>query len=552
MILSKRNNYNQLYDRINNIPLKDIQYYLRFKKMCGNKGVQGYVGIMSVRESKELPSLKSVDNYYNNIVFKFSREIDFATEHEAMMLYEMNKLNCPHFVGYYRLFSGKIDKSFYNKKTILFSDNDYIPHNILLMEYVETNSKFNTLDTIVRGDSDKIERYNIEKMYNFKQHLIVSQLLQTLITLEIGQIYKDFTHYDIHSDNILEVNCEYNSVMIYKYTDNNTIKYQIVPTYGFYVKLIDLGMSYCISSNNKPIYSTMGNYENGAQSGVFDPLNDVHHLIISTFYDIEEYGNKTHISLANNIRTTFSHVPILIKKGWKQLPNDILMSLTNKIIRTSNIFNDIIIDEYKITDMLCHLVILPFQKYSDYEDFEYYNKDGIEYLISEINKNIKDEMNIDAFLLCMKDLIEAQNCVIIENDNKKTFKEEYSETYSYKEGLVDFDYIKISKSMDIIHKQFSSYIYNKITNHLDIIKDGYNIIRERFKSPIDMFHFLYQNLTPHFQINSQTLVYVYDADKCQTTCNNIDKIDSELLKKINISNRYDKAKSLYEYIHNTS
>lgn len=571
MILNSRETYSEINKYISSISSNNntLSDHLRFRSMCGTRGVQGYVGIFSLRDDNKLPSLKdSKKKEDRKIIFKFSKDIDFSTEHEAMVLSEISKLNCPHFVNYYTMFEGKVSKDFFSNhnKQFLVKGGDYLPYSILLMEHVN-NDIYNikTLDSLVRGDPKDILRYNVHKKYKFKQHVVVSQLLQTLISLEIAQIYHDFTHYDIHTDNILEMKCESNSVIIYKYSENSgdkeekKINYQIVPTYGFYTKIIDLGMSYCSKVNGKNIYSTLGNYNNGAQSGIFDPLNDVHHLMISVLNDLEEeeeelneqsernkYSDlaigKLFKTMANNIRTTFSPIKILIRKGWKQLPYEILDKIVDVINDyDKNIFRNYIIEECKLVDMFCHLIVLPFSEYDEYIHFEKHLDEGIIYVLEEVQKNI-DNNDVDKFLLCMKELIFSYNEV---NDSDE-FEKKYKTSFSAKNELINFDYKKIFDAFSIISKQLSTFVYPIIRENLDYIKDSYDIIAERFRSPIDMFHFLYQNLTPHFTIDEETLIYIYDADTGNMICNKMGKDRMEKDKKINKYNRYKKAKVVYD------
>jgi hypothetical protein len=568
MILNSRKTYSEINNYIsnlssNNIPLSE---HLRFRNMCGTRGVQGYVGVFSLRDDNKLPSLKETKTTKEDkkVIFKFSKDIDFSTEHEAMILSEISKLNCPHFVNYYTIFEGKVSKDFFhnqhNQKQFLVKGGDYLPYSILLMEHIN-NDIYNikTLDSLVRGDPKNILRHNVYKKKKFKQHVVVSQLLQTLISLEIGQLYYDFTHYDIHTDNILEMKCEPNSVIIYKYSENineneKKVHYQIVPTYGFYPKIIDLGMSYCSKINGKNIYTTLGNYNNGAQSGIFDPLNDVHHLMISVLNDLEEeeeelseesgLSNKLFRTIANNVRTTFSSIKILIRKGWKQLPYEILDQIVDTVNNyDKNIFKNYIIEECKLIDMFCHLIVLPFTEYDEYINFEKYLDDGMIYVLSEVQKNI-DNNDVDKFLLCMKDLIFAYN----EVSDSDEFEKKYKLSFSAKNELINFDYKKIFDSFGIISKQLSTFVYPIIREHLDLVKDAYDIIAKRFRSPVDMFHFVYQNLTPHFVIDEETLIYIYDADTGNMTCDKMGKDRIEKDKNINKYNRFRKAKVVYDMI----
>lgn len=573
MILSRIQEYNKINETLKKISINQLHLYFKYQDLCSTKGVQGYVGVLEIKDPV-LPSLKErkerkekiEKKSRENVVFKFSRDIDFSTEHEAFILNEISKLKCPHVVGYYTLIEKGINKEFFvnNNKNWLDPDPNSIPYKVILMEYINTVEGISTLDKIVRGESKYLRPYNKGILHHtnidiFRRNLVSSQLLQVLITLEILQDKIDFTHYDIHSDNIMEMECEPNSVIVYKYKN----EFYLVPTYGFYPVIIDVGMSYCKQLCNKPLTSSLSNYKNGTQSTVFDPLNDVHHLIVSIMYDLEleekinnEKDDNFEIlfhSIANNIRNKFIPVPILIKKGWKQLPYDILDKLITKIKQISDVFDECIIDEFRIIDMLCHLIPIPFQTYENYETFKFPSLE-IDFFIKEVQKLVNDDADIELFLICLKDIIMSineSNGSNGSNGSKEKFDENYSKTYSYKLGLKDFNSEKILKSANILSKQLSSNIYPLIKEHLEIINDGYDKIEKNFSSPIDMFHFIYQNLTPTFKINKDTMIYIWNTDEENNeglSSTNCSELSQEVLDKINLSNRYNKGKLLMELI----
>ncbi len=265
------------------------------------KGVQGIVGLLLCNSINKYP-----------VVFKIPVEIDKMIEHEHLILESLNTIRdfCPHFVGSLGMFKLPISRTYVydqieddddddddNSKnsrsqlskrsqssseieeeeeeefeddfgeTNLFTiEDDYLPTNTLLLEYVSDISFADMCNKSVKNKS-----------------LIVSQVLMILCAIKIAQLHVNFTHYDLHIDNILIRQCEPEAMFIYK-INGSVIN---VPTFGFYPVIIDMGSSYSNALENNDMKSSIANYDNGLQPTIYDPLNDLHHFLISALYDIE-------------------------------------------------------------------------------------------------------------------------------------------------------------------------------------------------------------------------------------------------------------------------
>src|SRR5579872_3076510 len=216
MILSRYKKFNHIY-KLCKYPNK-----LNFKN-DGNfstNGVSGKVG----RLITDTDDIKHKEDE-NIIVYKFTDDMDFMIDHEALVLNDLNSLNIPHFVKYYNIVDNiklleKVNKS--NSK-------------ILLLEHLYSNYQPECLTfyNILKNNKDN----------NYKgKNIISSQILQILMALEISQNNCSFTHYDFHMDNIIEMECEPNAVFLYELYDDNNKQYYVVPTMGYYPVIIDMGM----------------------------------------------------------------------------------------------------------------------------------------------------------------------------------------------------------------------------------------------------------------------------------------------------------------------
>ena len=344
--------------------LSKISQKLTYVKTFKTKGVQGITGILHCRSLKDLP-----------IVFKISVEIDRTIEHENNVIESLNSLRhfCPHFVGSLGMYNLPISRTYVYEFTddddlyeefddsdnessssdssdesdsdtssseeseedfeecdieLFMDDKEFLPTNMMLLEYV-SNITF----------EDLCKKYPVEN-----RSLILSQMMMIMSALSISQKYLNFTHYDLHIENILIRQCEPEAIFIYN-IDN---KAYTVPTYGFYPVIIDMGSSYSKSLENNSMKTTVSHYNNGLQPTIYDPLNDLHHFLISALYGIERESTEFYF-LSTRMLYFFRHIPILRKKGWKQLPNNI-MKLSIKKINT--VCEDLILD-YKSRDLDC-------------------------------------------------------------------------------------------------------------------------------------------------------------------------------------------------------
>lgn len=230
---------------------------------------------------------------------------------------------------------------------LFYETKEAFPRNILLFEKIH-NFPF----------------HRLLKKFNYDNNIISSQLLQILLGLQIAQNECKFTHYDLHTSNILEQHCELDSVFLYNIKGE---KY-MVPTYGYYPKIIDLGSSYSENVTNHTMMTHANSYDYGFQSQFFDPLNDVHHSFLSLFYYIEN-KKSCFETLCNKIKYMFHNVPVLRKSGWKKLPHDLTDTILYKIKKDClpeyedyDVFRD-----YKgnFLEIFNSLISIPFEKNLD-------------------------------------------------------------------------------------------------------------------------------------------------------------------------------------------
>lgn len=340
------------------------------------------------------------------------------------------------------------------------------------------------------------------KKINYDNNLLSSQILQILLALQIGQNCFNFTHYDLHTTNVLEQRCEFNSVFLY----NIKNKKYLVPTYGYYPKIIDVGSSYCDAVKEHTMLTHANSYDYGFQSQFFDPLNDIHHSLLNLFYYIED-KKSCFDTLSNKIKHIFYRLPVLRKSGWKKLPHDLTDTVFWKIKKDClpEYENYDIFREYKgnFLEVLNSLVSIPFDKDLDDSilniDFsneknsdKLYNflenhptinfKNCFHNVMKELEKMFyNEEVCGEDIIFTLKELfflILNNKKEILENKHKLINK--YKELSELTEKYEDVKLYKKSKNNQKVINQQTLEL-NKIKKEIDTLEKVYKKIKQELK-----------------------------------------------------------------------
>jgi hypothetical protein len=530
----------------------NIKKYLEFVRSFATKGVQGIVGFVKILENN-LP-----------LVFKTSLDINRSIEHEYQVLEELNDMRkyCPHFVRSVGMIeipiASKFIKNPYDNSLFINEkesgkdedeedeededeedeEDETLPRNVIFMEYVNKLS-FHRLCEDVIGD----------------KNIIISQILQILIALEVAQIKKNFTHYDLHTSNILIQMCEINSVFVYQIKGK---KYAI-PTYGFFPLIIDTGLSYIKTNDGKQMMSNTENYGHGFQSTVYDKLNDAHHFLLSTFYHIESESDA-YDSLSNKIKIMFSNIPLLRKSGWKKLPNELNKEILMKLKEECRSYRKFeLFDEYdsESLEILNGLIKLPMTDHGEkYTSFS----ECFPIFMIEYHKLINiDDFSKEDVLFVLITIVDTINLYTKEYkrcDNSnisviiKKFKNKFKECVSVvlKNNInYDINYEKLLVSGIVFGRRLETNYYRMIDDNNIVIDECYK--KTNVKSPIDIMNYISKNMTPHFILDNNTIVYYWDIDHemhARLNCNNL---SISVLDKINISNFCKKGDIIISELH---
>lgn len=551
---------NYIAGHIEDIPSWYVDYFK-------NNGVQGLAGLLDIkfmelgdtdadggrdrrsdggrstdtdgRSSDENDS----DNHRNNqpelknisAVFKISKYLNFVIQNEGIVMEKMNEMRryIPHFCcsfGYYNI---PVSSYYYAEKTNPF-DRSEIYVDVLITEYIEGSSTFCKM--II--DNPYIE--------------VISALKQLLIAIYISQEKLRFTHYDLHTDNILINSCNRKTLFVYILSKDHIY---VVPTYGNIPVIIDYGFSYTENSIDKPLCNTLKHTTSGYLSTIFDSIVDPKLLLVNTGIELSEERNNDEIyDIARSLYKTSKYIDW--KTGWDSKDNndaldEVIDILEETSSRSSSSSSE---DEKKkvsvfenhleaILEMIQYLIQLPLKsKHSNYNNIKGYYK-NIRKELESLEKEVKDEL---VMLYIIQQIIMS-----ISKYKSEFLKKPSGVAEKIKDDIfhkiikilpfyeLDIDIVFLANNMLNMADYMESIFYNNVKDMISDKKKDY----KKVKDPLEILSLLPSTST---EIDTDTPIYFFDM----MTEKMVKKYPSGLhCKYFNKLVEGDRGKYLYKYLY---
>ena len=500
---------------------KNIHEWLEFDRTFKN-GKQGIVGTMT-------PKKPLSENKEYKIVFKISQYINYLIQHEYCVMKGLNDLApyCPHFCKTIGTVLCEVDSQCKKTGNPFHITTKYpIEKEVLLMENIDESTKF----------------YNYIKSDRVDEKILYSTVKQTLMAISIAQKKKQFSHYDLHSYNIMMKTCNENVVFLYVLDEDNQF---CVPTYGHYPVIIDFGFSYIKDMENGPCWPSMAHTDVGFMSDRFDSLTDPKLFLVTVAEEIKNKRNsKTSIKFRNIVKNIFGNLKIDWESGWdtvdKKGASDYVTDMLNGYNKHSNIFDNY---DYYCIDLIQSLIILPLQeqKYTDisYQAFltefvkieneignPFYNLyilKGIVDIAREIRADylIRESRN-HALVYFKKGVYERINCV---------------SKYCRPKNL---HFEKMLCSLLCLSKNIEGILYNVITTRMKEKEKEYS------KMPLQTVEQIYGaieiNIQSKYTFTEDTVVFVLD---CVNETSSRLELNEEGCEEINKIHQLSRGSFLY-------
>jgi hypothetical protein len=323
------------------LPWKD---WFSIEKMF-KRGKQGVVGVMELQNKKR-----------NKCVFKISQFINYLAYHEFVIMCGLESIKdfCPHFCRAITIFESQTEPAVDAENPFELASKYAIEKDVLVIEYID----------------DSCKMYNFIRSKNIDDNVIFSIIKQTLLALQIAQQECQFTHYDLHSFNVMIKQCSKDAVFLYRVrvggSDSEPIyKLHHIPTYGYFPVIIDFGFSFVGEMNDGPLWPSLAHTNVGFMSDRFDPVADAKLFLMTVSDEMKsKRGSKASKLFRNVVRNIYFPLKIDIESGWDTVEeygaSDTILMRMDSI---SENFETTLFSKYShyCIDLLQSLIILPIQ-----------------------------------------------------------------------------------------------------------------------------------------------------------------------------------------------
>lgn len=313
----------------------DSTEWLKYKD-CFSHGKQGLVGTIAIKK-------KSKFKY----AFKLSQYMNYLVQHEYAVMKSLNDLRhyCPHFCKVYDMQIYKMDGTIRKKGNPFISNGKHtVEKEVLFMELIK--------------DAPKFCQYLQDP--DIQENEIYSTIKQVLMAVSIAQRKKRFTHYDLHSDNILMRRCDPNIVFLYALDKDNQF---LIPTNGHYPIVIDFGFSYIGDMDGGYLWPSMGYTDVGFLSDRYDWVADPKLFLVSVSQELKfmRPSSKT-TRFRNIVKNIFAPLKIKWECGWDDRDKHSIMEKLSNLLDDCDIRSKIF-HEYEnyCLDLIQSLIILPIE-----------------------------------------------------------------------------------------------------------------------------------------------------------------------------------------------
>jgi len=514
----------EYYEKNKNRPWNE---WLEVDKIFPHPGKQGLVGLM---KSKEDPNVQ--------YVFKISQYINYLIHHELTVMNSLTDIAdyCPNFCRSVGSIVCTVDPRKKKDGNPFDCESKYrVEKEVLLTEYLDNSYKF----------------YNYILSEKVSEDVLYSTVKQVLLGISIAQREKNFTHYDLHSNNIMMKKCNKDLVFLYVIDENTQF---CIPTYGSYPVIIDYGFAYSTKLDGGPLWPTLNHTEVGFLSDRFDPIADPKLFLVTVSDEINDVRkSKNSKKLRHIAKNNYSNLSIDWDSGWDndvdRCATDFVLKKISKYSKVSPLFREY---EYYCMDLVQTLVVMPLEK-QNYDNFE------ISYLtfLKEFTK-IEKEISTPFFCLyVLKGVIDAARTVRSDYCNNETRQQavgyfrhsvqERVDSIANYCKLKDINYEKMLCGLLCYSKCLEGMLYESMTKRVNNKIESYEKVP--IHSPEELVVCLEINIPHKYEFNENTQILVIDNVKKQCYSMNITEEDR---KNINSYDSISQGHEMYKILQNLS
>lgn len=519
----------------------DIEVFEDYKKQSSSlPSILDFYSKFDYASKQGILGLFENHNNDQKYVYKISQYLDFMAQQEYYVMQGLNSIRdyCPHFCKTYGVFKSNIRSSYRKDENPFQVDkkkDDYVTADVIVMEYIE--------------DARKLYRYI--KNEHTSPEIVMSLIKQTLLADIIAGEHIHFTHYDMHSNNVLVKKCSPNTAFLYILDDNRTY---LVPTYGYYPTIIDFGFSYNDECDQRPFYGTLAHTNIGFMSSHYDQHADHKLFLTSVSYEMKRY-KKSEISntFRGLIKNIYGNCDIDLECGWDNREDE--YSISDKLLEKfedafdqSEFFKN---QGHYIVDLLEKLIDLPFQPRHTTDDLSKLAT----ILVKEFSKieiHFKNDFyNMYILRTIIESTIKHRDLYLNKKEREKAvglFKRDILSTI---DTLIHFcnpsvNWEKLLCCLLCLSKCIETYCYDKLKKAVSAKKSDYNQLK--LKTPSEIYEAIEANIPSHFFFDEESEIYIWDTCNKKSYKIKLDRSPS-LIKTLNESHPFERGTILYEYLY---
>lgn len=512
--LYKITGYDEVKEYYDKHHTENWKEWLEFERLFDKPGKQGLVGLLNLSKKKDSN---------RKIVFKVSQYINYLAEHEYTVMNGLNDISafCPHFCKTFGTIECKIDPTTRKHGNPFHIQSKYpITKQVLLCEYVDKSCKFYNY---IRASKEKVPEI-----------VLYSIIKQVLMAITIAQRKKQFTHYDLHSCNIMIRKCNKDVVFVYVLDEENQFA---IPTHGYYPVIIDFGFSYIENMNDGPLWPSMGHTDIGFMSDRFDWVADPKLFLVTVSQEIKEKRNtKTANKFRRIVRNIFHPLKIDWGSGWdkgvSRGASDYVNRVFKKIKNESKIFNEY---EHYCIDILQTLVILPLEE-QDYSEIQ----SSFSVFVTEFTK-IESQISSPFYnIYILKGIVDAARIVRGDYYNEETrldalrefrtlMNQRVKEVASFCK-LTSVHPEKMLCSLYVLSRSMEGMLFDIITERM--IHKNRKYDRLPLQSIEQIYAGIEVNIPDSYVYNENTTVFVFDSMKEETGMLELSSIQASIINEL--------------------
>lgn len=437
-------------------------------------------------------------------VYKLSQYLNYLIEQEFCVMEGLNMLAtfCPHFCKTLGMFRTRITDKFREEDNPFEYDKRSIQASVLLMQHID--------------DARKLYRYI--KNESVPVEVLMSQVKQTLLATMIASEQGRFTHFDLHSNNVLIKKCPLNSVFLYVLDPNRVY---LVPTYGYMPVIIDFGFSFHNNSNNRPMFGALAHTDIGFIPATHDAHADAKLFLSSVSWEMDKYKScETSSTFRKLITNLYGKCSFDLECGWDMYEeddpmnesiSDFLLKKFSSQFKRSKFFKA---QGHHVVDLLQALTVLPLHPRKTDDTID--DLAGI--LVTEFSKMEKeigtDFYNLYLFKTIIDSVLKYRELYISQNTREQAVSAFKTDILTELDRVAKFcqpkiNWEKLLCCLLCLSKCVENVCHDKLKRLMSHKRTEYNKMLVR--SPTEVFEYIDANLPSHFFFNEDTVVYVWDA-----------------------------------------